>query len=145
MGFRLCQHCWLLVIWFFHLVSIINGKNIDFWNILQYAVPWYFVVGTYRIWDLKSQSSLLRIASTPSIELLPFHSGVAHSDAVMSLKWSPHVTDKFATASRDRSFAIWDLKNRHCPFYKSPGQMSLSLCWLPFNFCVLQGMEDCYS
>ncbi|XP_048727420.2 uncharacterized protein LOC125645688 isoform X2 [Ostrea edulis] len=101
--------------------------------------------GTYRIWDLKSQSSLLRIASTPSIELLPFHSGVAHSDAVMSLKWSPHVTDKFATASRDRSFAIWDLKNRHCPFYKSPGQMSLSLCWLPFNFCVLQGMEDCYS
>ncbi|XP_061182837.1 general transcription factor 3C polypeptide 2-like [Saccostrea echinata] len=101
--------------------------------------------GSIRVWDLKSQSSLLRVVTTPTIKLLPFYSTVAHNDCVMSLKWSPHVTDKFATASRDRTFVIWDLNNRHFPIYKTLAQMALSVYWLPFNFCVLQGMDDCYS
>ncbi|XP_062576263.1 general transcription factor 3C polypeptide 2-like, partial [Saccostrea cucullata] len=101
--------------------------------------------GSIRVWDLKSQSSLLRVAVSPTIKLLPFHSTAAHTDCVMSLKWSPHMTDKFASASRDRTFVIWDLNNRHFPIFKTPAQMALSVYWLPFNFCVLQGMDDCYS
>nr|XP_022326317.1 uncharacterized protein LOC111126165 [Crassostrea virginica]XP_022326325.1 uncharacterized protein LOC111126165 [Crassostrea virginica]XP_022326335.1 uncharacterized protein LOC111126165 [Crassostrea virginica] len=101
--------------------------------------------GTIRVWDLTSQSSLLRLVTSPTIVLLPFHISTAHNDSVMCIQWSPHVTDKFASSSRDRSFAMWNLKNRHFPMYKSPSQMSLSLYWLPFNFCVLQGMDDCYT
>lgn len=101
--------------------------------------------GTLRVWDLKSQSSLLKISTSPTITLLPFYSTVAHSDSIMAFRWSPHVTDKFATGSRDRSFAMWNLKNRHFPMYRSPAQMSTAIFWLAFNFCVLQGMDDCYT
>lgn len=130
--------CIYYTISYFNLQYLESCANFQAFCYLKFS-------GTIRVWDLTSQSSLLRLVTSPTIVLLPFHISTAHNDSVMCIQWSPHVTDKFASSSRDRSFAMWNLKNRHFPMYKSPSQMSLSLYWLPFNFCVLQGMDDCYT
>lgn len=65
--------------------------------------------------------------------------GIGHTDAINALAFNPASEFVLATASADKTIAIWDLRNLSTKLYSLEGHQDAvtSLAWHPFEQAIL--------
>ena len=90
-----------------------------------------FSSGMVCVWDLASESSLLR--TSPS-SLLPHHSWLAHAGSVTGVSLCPDTSvlaRHLVTGGTDRCYRFWDLRDTSAPLQEIKRGLVTGVSWLP--------------
>nr|XP_008122480.1 PREDICTED: general transcription factor 3C polypeptide 2 [Anolis carolinensis] len=105
-----------------------------------------FYDGTVALWDLATTSLLLRIRQADgSLRLFPFHSFLAHDQAVRSIQWCKADSNFLVTAGNDRKIKFWDLRRLHEPVNSIKRFLSTEIAWLLSSCGVTVAQDNCYA
>nr|XP_060610786.1 general transcription factor 3C polypeptide 2 isoform X2 [Anolis sagrei ordinatus] len=105
-----------------------------------------FYDGTVALWDLTTTSLLLRMRQADgSLRLFPFHSFLAHDQAVRSIQWCKADSNFLVTAGRDRKVKFWDLRRPHEPLNSIKRFLSTEVAWLLSSCGVTVAQDNCYA
>lgn len=104
------------------------------------------IVGSVRIWNLDTDSALLRVPTPDQgLLLLPFRTFLPHSKTVTDLSWSPHSTNYFLTASIDRTVKLWCLDNLLTPQITAKSSALTAAIWPSVVQSVVYAEDDVYA
>ncbi|XP_078585126.1 uncharacterized protein LOC144867184 isoform X2 [Branchiostoma floridae x Branchiostoma japonicum] len=106
-----------------------------------------FYDGTVGMWDLQSQSPLLRVsppttAAVPPVILKTYLMFIAHDWVVTSVVWSQNNSRFIATGSLDRHIKFWDTQAPISPIQQSKWSAVRTLAW-PLHFPGVFAAVDC--
>ena len=103
-----------------------------------------FSSGLVCVWDLASQSRLLRLSPTA---LLPHTSWTAHSGSVTGVSLC-HETQELArhlvTGGTDRCYRFWDLRDTSVPLQEVKRGLVSGVSWLPGWAAAAVSYDDVY-
>ncbi|XP_039981813.1 general transcription factor 3C polypeptide 2 [Xiphias gladius] len=104
-----------------------------------------FFDGVVGLWDLSTQSALLRVrASDGSLSLLPYRCLLAHDHAVRALAFCPASRYLLVTAGEDRYVKTWDLRRLCDPITVQKRYLTNEIYW-PLNAPgLLMAQETAY-
>ncbi|XP_022103592.1 uncharacterized protein LOC110986205 isoform X2 [Acanthaster planci] len=103
-----------------------------------------FSRGTVAVWDLLSQSPLLRVSGPDGVYALPYCLFEAHDTRVVSLSWCPYDANFVATASFDRCVKFWDVRTPEVALASYLHGPYTSCKWMNY-FNVVAASHDCSS
>ncbi|CAI9739744.1 general transcription factor 3C polypeptide 2-like isoform X2 [Octopus vulgaris] len=115
----------------------------------RYVVAGY-ADGATRIWDLKTQSPLLRTSinlDMTDVFLYPIRCFKSHLSEVRAVCWSQTVHDTFVTCGADRDVKFWRTSDTSFPFCCEKFCQCMSARWVqPWNGVVVaQDDAFCYD
>ncbi|KAM3603002.1 uncharacterized protein V6R79_014793 [Siganus canaliculatus] len=105
-----------------------------------------FYDGVVGLWDLSTQSALLRVREPDkSLSLLPYRSFLAHDHAVRALTFCPASRNLLATAGEDRLVKTWDLRRLYEPVSCTKRYLTNEIHWPLNSPGVLLAQDNAYA
>lgn len=99
------------------------------------------MTGATRLWDLKTQSPLLRTSISMDMSdvfLYPIRCFKSHLSEVRAVCWSQTVHDTFATCGADRDVKFWKSSDTSFPFCCEKFCQCMNARWVqPWNGVVV--------
>ncbi|CAC5384922.1 GTF3C2 [Mytilus coruscus] len=116
------------------------------WSVKESYMLGGYGDGSVRIWNLETDSTLLRVPTPDQgLLLLPFRTFLPHSKTVTDLSWSPHCTKYFMTASIDRTVKLWCLDNLVTPQITAKSSALTAAIWPSVVQSVVYAEDDVYA
>ncbi|XP_076083039.1 uncharacterized protein LOC143054060 [Mytilus galloprovincialis] len=116
------------------------------WSVKESHMLGGYGDGSVRIWNLDTDSALLRVPTPDQgLLLLPFRTFLPHSKTVTDLSWSPHSTNYFLTASIDRTVKLWCLDNLVTPQITAKSSALTAAIWPSVVQSVVYAEDDVYA